>query len=435
MALPDLKPISKMSKSILPATGSMSNVTSSTLPYGTYIDSTYWTTSQIDDFKNGAAKQVNYTYAMLGGDVLDIELSENQIYASYEDACLQYSYILNLHQARNTLSDFLGTDKAQFDEYGQIIDDPNSSVPVDANERFPRFNIGYARRVSMGISAEAGFGGDATVYSASLNVVPDQQDYDLQEILSSHPRFSAAVDGKKVIIRRVWYKTRRASWNFYAYYGGISVVGNLSTYGQYADDTTFEVVPTWQHKMQAMAYEDAIRTRISSFSYILRNNKLRLFPVPSQNSPPRFWFEFSIPSSPVEDNIVVDEDGNVTPSTVDEGLTGVSNFSNLPFQNLPYSSINAAGKDWIKRYALATSKIMLGNIRSKFSSVPIPGDSVTLNGPELINQGRQEQDELKNKLLENLEELTYNKLIAGDTEKAQAAKDVLKNVPLPFYFM
>ena len=35
------------------------------------------------------------------------------------------------------------------------------------------------------------------------------------------------------------------------------VVGYYSTYGQYADDSTFEIVPTWQNKMQAIMYEDS----------------------------------------------------------------------------------------------------------------------------------------------------------------------------------
>ena len=42
--------------------------------------------------------------------------------------------------------------------------------------------------------------------------------------------------------------------------GDLNTVGNLSYYGQYADDSTFEVIPVWQNKAQAMAFEDAIWT-------------------------------------------------------------------------------------------------------------------------------------------------------------------------------
>ena len=64
-------------------------------------------------------------------------------------------------------------------------------------------------------------------------------------------------------------------WRFYGYYGGLNAVGNLSNYGMYADDSTFEVIPPYQNKMQAMAYEDAIYTRNSHYSYQIRNNKIR----------------------------------------------------------------------------------------------------------------------------------------------------------------
>ena len=65
-------------------------------------------------------------------------------------------------------------------------------------------------------------------------------------------------------------------WRFYGYYGGIGVVGNYSTYGQFADDSTFEIIPTWQNKMQAIMYEDSIYTRTSHYSYELINNKNKI---------------------------------------------------------------------------------------------------------------------------------------------------------------
>ena len=57
----------------------------------------------------------------------------------------------------------------------------------------------------------------------------------------------------------------------------------------------------------------------------------------------------------------------------DEGLNGVNNMSNLPFENVPFNSINSIGKQWIRRFALALSKETLGQVRGKFGgAVPIP---------------------------------------------------------------
>ena len=97
-----------------------------------------------------------------------------------------------------------------------------------------------------------------------------------------------------MLLEKSFFKTPRAMWRFYGYYGGFSVVGNLRTYGQYADDSTFEIVPTWQNKLQAMAYEDALHTRVSHYSYEIHDNKLRIFPTPDTTSPDNFWVQFSI---------------------------------------------------------------------------------------------------------------------------------------------
>ena len=95
MSLPVLTPASKSSKSILPVTGSEGDVNKS-VPYKVYSNSTsplYDTT-----FLSGAANQVTYVYRKLGGDVLDIELSTANVYSAYEEAVLEYSYIVNQHQ-------------------------------------------------------------------------------------------------------------------------------------------------------------------------------------------------------------------------------------------------------------------------------------------------------------------------------------------------
>ena len=130
-------------------------------------------------------------------------------------------------------------------------------------------------------------------------------------------------------------------WRFYGYYGGFSVVGNLRTYGQYADDSTFEIVPTWQNKLQAMAYEDALYTRISHYSYEIKNNKLRIFPQPDSTSPEKFWVQFSI-----ENQYSPWEEGSGEPKS---GIKGINNMNTLPFTNLPFENINAIGKQWIRR--------------------------------------------------------------------------------------
>jgi len=108
-------------------------------------------------------------------------------------------------------------------------------------------------------------------------------------------------------------------------------------------------------------------------------------------------------------------------------------MNTLPFANIPYENINSVGKHWIRRYALALCKEVLGQVRSKFSTIPIPNDSVTLNGSDLISQARDEQEKLKTELKELLEALTYGKLAAGDAEIVEATSKVFQQVPDPIF--
>ena len=176
MALPNLRPASNSSKSILPETGSHGNV-NRLLPYKIYSDSN--STLFSGNFVSGAVDQVAYTYKKLGGDVLDIELSDGNVYASYEESVLEYSYLINVHQANNALPSFLGHATGTFDHKGEL-----TTGAASGSLKYPKFDYGMSRRVSERMGSEIGLK-DSIQYSASFDVTVGQQDYDLQDIISS----------------------------------------------------------------------------------------------------------------------------------------------------------------------------------------------------------------------------------------------------------
>ena len=254
-----------------------------------------------------------------------------------------------------------------------------------------------------------------------------QQDYNLQQIVSSSSDaggvlYAGKVGTKRIKIRQVYYITPRQMWRFYGYYGGLNVVGDYHNYGQYADDSTFQVIPSWHNKLQAVAYEDHLYTRTSHYSYEIIDNNLRLYPIPQGVSPEKFWFRFSITGEDIFDDVN------------DEGIRGVNNMNTLPFQNIPYENINSIGKQWIRKYSLALSKETLGQIRGKFGgNVPIPGDNISLNASDLLSQAKEEQSSLIEELTKVLDELTYPKLMAQDAEMTEKAKDIIGDVPLKIF--
>ena len=384
------------------------------------------------EFLSGAADQVAYTYKKLGGDVVDIELTVGNVYSAYEEAVLEYSNIINSHQAANILSDALGNDTGSFTSKGEL------STGTDAALKYPKFQIAQARRVGDTIATEAGFGGTTRIYSASFKPTKGQQTYNLQNIVETASisgvddggndvGFSGSVQNKRIIINKVYYKSPRAMWRFYGYYGGLGVVGNGSTYGQFADDSTFEVIPTWQNKLQAIMYEDAIYTRTSHYSYEISDNMLMLYPTPTHDNlsgvgMSRIWFRFHVQGNAWDDS-----------TSYDSGINGVNNFNTLPFANISFDKINSMGQQWIRKYALAISKEMLGQIRGKFATIPIPGQSVNLNANELLSQAKEEQNSLRDKLVEMLKTMEYKELAKSDKERVDASVDILAKIPNPIF--
>ena len=418
MALPTLTPTSTTSAITLPETGTIGNVAAA-CPVGAYNESA--------DFLTGALTQVAYTYKKLGGDVLDIEMTEQNVYANYEEACLEYSYLLNLHQAKSIMGSALGGSTGSFDHKG-VIKSGDALSGSNVALKYPKFKFETAFRIGETFATEAVVGGTQTIYSASFDSVASQSDYDLQQIVSSSATdstmpFYNKVGNKRIKVRQMYYVSPRQMWRFYGYYGGLNVVGDMSTYGQYADDSSFQVIPVWQNKLQAISYEDHLYTRTSHYSYEIVNNQLKLFPTPSSVSPEKFWFRFS-----------VDNGDDIWEDDYESGQDGINNMSSLPFENLPFDSINAIGKQWIRRFALALSKETLGQIRGKFSGViPIPGESVTLNASDLLSQAANEQDKLREELKTILSEMTYDKLIETDKNMTENARTIIADVPLKIF--
>ena len=210
----NLNPVSQTSAIILSSTGDPDAV-SAAVPYGVYNSS--------EEFLTGAATQVDYVYKKLGGDVVDIELTNANVYAAYEEAVLEYSYIVNLHQSENILSDVLGQSTGTFDHKGERL-----SGPENVNLSYPRYQFSYARKVGDAVATSAGFGGTVPIYSGSFKPTVGVQDYNLQTILSGASAtgvddagnavpFAGKVGRSRVIITKVFYMSPRAMWRFYGY--------------------------------------------------------------------------------------------------------------------------------------------------------------------------------------------------------------------------
>ena len=113
--------------------------------------------------------------------------------------------------------------------------------------------------------------------------------------------------------------------------------------------------------------------------------------------PARFWFTFTIQS-----DVFTDQSGYV------DGTEGINNMNTLPFANIRYKNINSIGKQWIRRFALALCKEMLGQVRGKFATIPIPVHALTLNASDLLSQAKEEQEKLYQTIIDQQEKNLTN---------------------------
>ena len=167
--------------------------------------------------------------------------------------------------------------------------------------------------------------------------------------------------------------------------------------------------------------ESAFRVRRSNYSYEVLGGKLRIYPIPTSNLQlGKMYIKLMPPHDPY----------NPTAYT-DQSVYGISGPSNFPLENIPFRSINQPGRQWIRQYTLALSRELLGLIRSKFQSIPIPNADLQLNGDALVSQGREDKDKLITHIKEFLLNMTHAKLLENDALAAENLNKQLKYIPMP----
>jgi len=172
-------------------------------------------------------------------------------------------------------------------------------------------------------------------------------------------------------------------------------------------------------RMQAIEFNDQIRK--SAHTFELRNNKIKIFPKPTKNY--KLHFEY----------ILKGDRDNPMQTQFSGSADVVSDFSNVPYDNMQFKFINDVGKQWIRKYGLALSKELLGMIRSKYGSIPVPNAETTLDGDALRSEAQTEKEFLITQLRENLEASSRKMMMEADSDEATRLQEKLQKVPLPIY--
>lgn len=360
-------------------------------------------------FQTEADAMVTFVKRRLGDDILSVELTKKQIWASFEEATLQYSRIVNEYQAKSQLNNWLGQATGSLSGSEQI---------------YPKENLEYLARFAEPYAMEAGIGGSYDSFSGSIALESGRQDYDLYTELkdaSGTPLFDSPENNPKgkMRIREVFHFSPSAAYRFFDTTSAINYLNNEFSFESFTPETIFYVLPVFEDILRAGQLDISQRVRRSNYSYKIMGRNFRVYPTPSTESRTELYLRVQFQANPLSSSIP------------DSTIYGVSNMSNVPFGNLQYSKINSIARQWIRQYTLAIASEVLGNIRSKFSTVPIPGNDLTLNGSDLVNRGREDQTKLNTELREMLESMTYDKIVETEANRAENIMKQLRMIPVP----
>lgn len=369
-------------------------------------------------FQTEANNLVTFVKRKLGDDILSVELTKKQIWACLEEATLEYSAIVNMHEAESTLMNLLGF------ATGSEMSGSFNIGPHGKETMLQRFNYDFAVREASAFSTEAFVGGDYNQVSGSITLTQNKQDYDIYTDLKDEDGaviFDSQSAGSttKMRIAEVFHYSPQAAYRFFDTSSAINYMANEFPFESFTPETVFYILPVFEDVLRAGQMDLSNRVRRSNYSYKIIGTKIRIYPTPTRDDPKKLWIRVMMSPDPFN------------PAYTDDSIYGVSNVSNVPFGNLTFRNINSMGRQWIRQYTTALSKELLGYVRNKFTTVPIPGGDVQLNGGDLVTQGQTEKEALKTQLREQLDKLTYSSLITGAADEAEALNRLLRLIPMP----
>jgi len=368
--------------------------TSSPTPFGIYDSET--------EFISDADNIVTFVKRKLGDDILSVELTKKQIWGNFEEATLEYSSILNQYQAKSQLVNFLGYATGSM---------------TGSEEKFIRENLEFLGRFAEPYAMEAGIGGSYNSLSGSIQLEIGRQDYNIYTELSGANGLLFDDTKGKIKIEEVFHYNPQAAYRFFDTTSAINYLNNEFSFESFTPETVFYILPVYEDILRGGQLDLSNRVRRSNYSYKINGTNFRIYPLPTTET--KLFLRVRQYPDPL------------SPSYTDATVHGVSNMSNLPFGNVKYNRINSIGRQWIRSYTLAISMEQLGYIRSKFGSIPVPNAEVSLNGSDLISNGRTDRDGLKEKLREMLESMTYDKLMETQSTRSELIQKQLKYIPIP----
>jgi len=367
-------------------------------PFGIYDDDYV--------FQDDAPKMALWCARRLGFPIQNVELQDENFYACFEESVSEYSAQVNQFNIRNDLYSLKGRDTGT-NYSGKLVE--GSILP-------------HLVQISDAYGTLVGVGGNTEIKKTKITLTEGQQVYDLDTLISV-----VSESGNRIDVSKVYFEATPAINRFFDPYS-VSGQGTLNLidefgFGSYSPAAQFVLMPVFEDllRIQHIEFNDQIRKSAHTFNII--DNKLTIFPRPTATTlsiNPNLYIDYFVRKDFIANSTSVKS--NV-----------VSDFSNAGYDFIQYTTINDVGKQWIRKYTLALVKELLGAIREKYSTIPIPGSEISLDGAALRSEAQTEKESLMTQLRETLEELSRKVQFENKANEAKQQQEMLQKVPLAIY--
>jgi hypothetical protein len=367
-------------------------------PFGIYDDDYV--------FQEEAPRVALWCARRLGFPIQNVELIDENFYACFEESVSEYGAQVNQFNIRNNLDSLKGKSKST-----------NLTSKLVQGSNLPNLIA-----ISDAYGTLAGVGGNTDIKKGFIELVPGQQEYNLDTLWAA-----VSESGKRIEIVKVFQEPTPAINRFFDPYS-VSGQGTLNLidefgFGSYSPAAQFVLMPMFEDLLRIQAIEFNDQFRKSAFTFNIVNGKMRVFPMPTSsnvNLYGKLYFDYFVRNEFTENST------NVTADVI-------SDYSDIPYNFMEYGGINDVGKQWIRKYTLALVKELLGAVREKYSNIPIPGSEVSLDGAALRSEAQTEKEALMTQLRETLEELSRKIQFENRNNEANQHQEMLRKVPLAIY--
>lgn len=351
------------------------------------------------EFQTDAVKVASFCATRLGFPLMDVELTSGSFFACFEEAVTTYGNEVYQYKIRENYISLEGSDSS-----------------VEANNKIINPTLDRIINISKNYGTEAGVGGNVTKYSGSIDLIENIQEYDLNAWATAE-----GITGG-IEVRKVFYEAPPAILRYFDPYAGtgtgIQSLMDAFDFGSYSPGVNFLLMPASYDALKVQAIEFNDQLRRSAYSFEIINNRLKVFPVPTVGG--SLFFEYF----KVDDKRA---------ASLLDGASTITNISEVPYENIAYTEVNSVGRQWIYRYTLALARELLGYIRGKYQTVPVPGSEATLNQADLLADARTEKDSLMVNLREMLDQTSRQAQLERKSNESRFLKDTLSDVPMTIY--